>query len=95
MEGRKENIQALEMSYFSHRLKLVVRMAQDMEKEGKDKLGIVSILISSHLCTRGSRPNQFIPFSVLMNIKISRDNISARRRHPGCPKTRWSDLIPG
>ena len=28
-------------------------------------------------------------------VKISRDNIPAVRRSPGCPKRRWSDLIPG
>ena len=26
-------------------------------------------------------------------VKISRDNIPAGRRSPGCPKRRWSDLI--
>ena len=26
-------------------------------------------------------------------IKISRNNIPAGRRSPGCPKRRWSDLI--
>ena len=26
-------------------------------------------------------------------VKISRDNISAGRRFPGCPKRRWSNLI--
>ena len=28
-------------------------------------------------------------------VKISRDNISAGRRFPGCPKRRWSNLILG
>ena len=27
-------------------------------------------------------------------VKISRDNIHAGRRSPGCPKRRWSDLVP-
>jgi hypothetical protein len=26
-------------------------------------------------------------------VKISRDNVPAERRSPGCPKRRWSDLI--
>ena len=27
-------------------------------------------------------------------IKISKDNIPARRTSPGCPKRKFSDLIP-
>jgi hypothetical protein len=28
-------------------------------------------------------------------VKISKDNIPAGRKSPGCPKRRWSDLIAG
>jgi hypothetical protein len=27
-------------------------------------------------------------------VNNSRDSVAAGRRSPGCPKTRWSDLIP-
>ena len=45
--------------------------------------------------SRPSRDEHITRMDAERLVKISRDNIPARRRSPGRPKRRWSDLIPG